>query len=88
MTMQNVFGRLTRKKKLWLMLSLATVSGLAAAWLSISYLRSQVRPVLAATTHRETVQVAVAARDMPIGTIVRSEDVRLVDWPSGDVPMG
>ena len=88
MTMQNVFGRLTRRKKLWLMLSLAGVSGLAAAWLSISYLRSQVRPVLAATTHRETVQVAVAARDMPIGTIVRSEDVRLVRWPSEDVPSG
>ena len=87
MKIGNVFGRLTRRKKLWLMLSLAGVSGLAAAWLSISYLRSQVRPVFAATPH-EAVKVAVAARDLPIGTILRSEDVRMVNWPSGDVPLG
>jgi pilus assembly protein CpaB len=88
MRLPNLFGRLTRRKKLWLMLLFAIVSGAAAAWLSIGYLRTQVRPVLAAEAPRHGTSVAVAARDLPIGTLVRGEDVRLMSWPSGDVPAG
>ena len=88
MRLQNVVGRLTRGKKLWLTLTLAGASGLAAAWLSLGFLRSQVRPVLAAPVPHADTRVAVAARDLAIGSLVRGEDVRLVEWPSGEAPAG
>src|SRR5919106_6132917 len=88
MRIRDLFGRLSRRKRLWVTLSLAATSGLLAAWLSIGYLRSQVRPVLAATPARAEMTVAVAARDLPVGSYVRGEDVRLVAWPAGHVPAG
>ena len=76
-----------RRKRFWITLALAALCGLAAAWLSLDYIRSQVRPVLAATPS-STRKVAVAARSLPLGTVIRAEDVRLMSWPDGELPEG
>jgi pilus assembly protein CpaB len=68
------------------LLFLAIASGLAAAWLSLRYLRSQAEPLLNPTVVAG--RAVVAARDLPVGTIVTEQDVRLVEWPGNAVPAG
>ena len=68
------------------LLFLALASGLAAAWLSLGYLRRQAEPLLNPTVVAG--RAVVAARDLPVGTIVTEQDVRLVEWPGNAVPAG
>lgn len=76
-----------KKTRLLLVLALALTSGLLAWYLAQSQLQTQVRPLAAAET-RGKLRLAVAARDLPVGTMLRTEDVRLVDWHSDVLPPG
>lgn len=68
------------------LLFLALASGVAAAWLSLNYLRREARPLLnpAAAAGKGV----VAAKDLPVGAILTEQDVRVVDWPGNAVPAG
>jgi pilus assembly protein CpaB len=70
-----------------MMVGLALLAGLIAAYLSLDFLSSQGGPVLP-TVARTTTPVAVAVTDLPLGSKIRSEDVTLIDWPSERVPAG
>lgn len=76
-----------KQRRLLIMLGLALVTGLMAGYLALSFLRRQAaRPLAAATA--PSGKIAVAAKDLPLGTILKEEDVRLIDWPSGALPAG
>lgn len=75
-----------KQRRLWLILSLALVSGGAAAYLALAYLRDRTPRLMAAETPH--VQVAVAARDLPLGTVLAPADVRMIDWLGDAVPPG
>lgn len=68
------------------LLFLALAAGVAAAWLSLGYLRRETRPLLnpAATVGKGV----VAAKDLPVGAVLTEQDVRVVDWPGNAVPAG
>lgn len=67
-------------------LFLALAAGVAAAWLSLSYLRRESRPILNPTS--VVGKAVVAAKDLPVGAILTEQDVRVVDWPGDAVPAG
>lgn len=75
-----------RQRRLWLILVLALVSGGSAAYIALAYLRDRTPRLMAAEAPRS--QVAVAARDLPLGTILRPEDVRMIGWMGDAVPPG
>jgi len=75
-----------RGKRLWIVLALALVSGGAAGYLALTYMRQPADTIEAAPV--STTEVAVAARDLPVGTVIGEEDVRLIDWPSEVLPEG
>jgi pilus assembly protein CpaB len=65
---------------------LAVISGGSAAYFALAYLQQRTPRLIAAEAPRQ--QVAVAARDLPLGTLLRAEDVRLIDWRGDAVPQG
>ncbi|HEX7119424.1 MAG TPA: Flp pilus assembly protein CpaB [Longimicrobiales bacterium] len=75
-----------RQRRFWLVMVMALVSGGLAAYLSFRYLSQ--RPAGSGPAEPASLQAAVAVRDLPLGTILKREDVRLVDWPAGAVPAG
>jgi pilus assembly protein CpaB len=76
-----------RKNRLILVLLLAVVTGGLAGWLALSQLSRQA--VASPTPDRSgRVRLAVAARDLPLGSLLRTEDVRLIDWPGDVLPLG
>jgi pilus assembly protein CpaB len=75
-----------RQKRLLLVLALALVSGVVAGLAALSYLRQQSRPLMAAETPKG--KMVVAAKDLPLGTVLKPEDIRLIDWPGGALPAG
>jgi pilus assembly protein CpaB len=68
------------------LLFLALASGVAAAWLSLNYLRREARPLLNQTTAAG--KAVVAAKDLPVGAVITEQDVRVIDWPGNAVPAG
>ncbi|MBW3629643.1 MAG: Flp pilus assembly protein CpaB [Gemmatimonadetes bacterium] len=62
-----------------LILSLAAICGLLAALMAKRYLQTQIAMVPSAQS--ATSLVAVAARDLPGGSVLKAEDVKLVAWP-------
>ena len=74
------------KRNPLLILTLAVACGGMAAYLTQRALREQVasKPLFAA----EGAKVAVAARDLDVGSVLREEDVKVVDWPAGARPAG
>jgi pilus assembly protein CpaB len=76
-----------KNKRLILVLALALSSGALAWYLTKSQLQTEVRPLAAAETRGRS-RMAVAARDLPVGAVLRTEDIRLVDWFSDVVPAG
>src|SRR5882672_8657281 len=58
----------------------------SAAYLALAYLRDRTPRLMAAEAPRS--QVAVAARDLPLGTIVQTADLRMIDWRGDAVPEG
>lgn len=75
------------RNRIGMVLLLALVSGGLAAYLAYTVLRNPANPV-AERDPEATVEVAVAARDMGVGTILTPEDTRMVRWPASAVPPG
>jgi pilus assembly protein CpaB len=76
-----------RSRRLFIVMALALLSGLAAAWLALNYLRQpEAGPLPSAAP--TTGEVVVAARDLTLGTVLTAEDVKVVEWPSRAVPEG
>jgi pilus assembly protein CpaB len=71
---------------LFIVMALALLSGLAAAWLALNYLRQPENPIR--TVEPTATEVVVAARDLSLGTILTAEDVKLASWPGGLLPEG
>jgi pilus assembly protein CpaB len=76
-----------KQRRLLIVLLLALVCGVGAAYLSITYLGQSATP-LTTTPAGATNQLAVAARDMPLGAVLRAEDVRMIPWSGGALPAG
>jgi pilus assembly protein CpaB len=77
---------MARRSRPFILLALAVVSGGAAAYLAMQYIRQQATPLMAATPR--IAQVVVAAHDMPLGSIIGDRDVKTVDWAGGALPPG
>lgn len=77
---------MARRTRPVLLLLLALVSGGVAALVALRYLRQQTAPLMA--TERPKARVVVAARPLPVGSIVGEQDVKLVDWSGGVTPAG
>jgi pilus assembly protein CpaB len=75
-----------KQRRLWVVLLLALVSGGAAAYLALAYLRDRTPRLMAAEASH--MQVAVAARDLPLGAVLGPTDVRMIDWMGEAVPPG
>ena len=75
-----------RNLRPWIMLLLALVSGGLAGYLALQYLRQQASPLMAAEPRSG--QVALATRDLAVGTVLTPQDVKLVEWPGSSVPAG
>ncbi len=76
-----------RSRRLFIVLALALISGLAAAWLALNYLRRPTgSPIV--TSSKTYTEVVVAARDLSLGTVLTAQDVKVVDWPGEAVPEG
>jgi len=75
-----------RSRRLFIVMALALLSGLAAAWLALNYLRQPESPIR--TVETSETEVVVAARDLSLGTVLTAEDVKLVGWPGGLLPEG
>jgi len=61
---------------------------IAAAWVSAALLSWFVWAKTVAPQEEKKVRVVVAARDMPLGTLLRQSDLRQVNYPQRDVPKG
>ena len=77
---------MARRSRPFILLALAVVSGAAAAYLAMQYIRQQATPLMAATP--KTAQVVVAAHAMPLGAILGERDVKTVEWAGGALPPG
>lgn len=75
------------RRQAQLLLILALSAGGLAALLATQMLRAPAPPS-GDDGRPATVSVAVADRDMNVGTLLGADDVRLVDWPAGNVPVG
>jgi pilus assembly protein CpaB len=75
---------MSQRRNTWLVLGLALVCGAAAAALAVNYLLT-LPPRLVQAPSR---QIAVAAKELPIGALVSAEDVRMVRWPEEALPAG
>ncbi len=73
-------------KRLWVVLGMALASGGGAAYLAAGYLEPA--PASAAGPEPRGDRVAVAARDLPAGSVLSPADVRLVAWPADALPAG
>jgi len=59
-----------------------------AAWVSAFLLTWFVYAKAVAPQQEKMLKVAVATHDMPVGTLVRTSDIKLVNYPEKDVPKG
>lgn len=67
-------------------LGIALFCGLAAAYLTLGYVRGE--PVQIPVSELNPLQVVVAARDLPIGARLAPEDVRVMAWSGDSIPPG
>lgn len=77
---------MARRSRPFILLALAVISGGAAAYLAMQYIRQQATPLMAATP--KNAQVVVAAHAMPLGAILGERDVKSVEWAGGALPPG
>lgn len=77
-----------RGRRALIVMALAIVSGGIAGYSALRFLQQRPTRLVAAEPVRSARPVVVAARDLPLGSVVREDDVRLVDWPSHAVPQG
>jgi len=59
-----------------------------AAWVSAFLLTWFVYAKAVAPQQEKMLKVVVATHDMPVGTLVRTSDIKLVNYPERDVPKG
>lgn len=76
-----------RRSRTILVLALALICGLLAAYLVVRLLEQQATPLLASEPPAAE-QVVVAARNLPIGAYIGEQDVKVVAWPGREVPVG
>lgn len=72
--------------RLMLTFAAAIVTGAIAAFIGLTVLRDT--GPTPARAEEAVVPVAVAARDMDVGTVLGADDIRMVSWPRGLVPEG
>lgn len=77
-----------RKRRKWIALVLALVSGGAAGYLALNYLDKPITGTATATAAGDATRVVVAARDLDVGAVLGPADVKLVDWPARALPPG
>jgi pilus assembly protein CpaB len=75
-----------KQRRFVLILLLALVFGGLAGLLALRFLSEQARPLMATEAPRGRMVVAVA--DLPLGRVLRAEDVRTIDWHSSALPEG
>src|SRR3954468_5378674 len=68
----------------WLMLAVALASGGLAALLALRYLRQQAQPLAQPVRSR----MVVAARPLPVGTLVQEQHLKTIEWSGGALPLG
>jgi pilus assembly protein CpaB len=76
-----------KKKRMLIVLLLAVLTGGLAGYLALQ----QMTTTVMAGPAREApsrIRLAVAARDLAQGAILRTEDVKLLDWPGEVLPVG
>jgi pilus assembly protein CpaB len=66
------------------MLAVALASGGLAALLALRYLRQQAQPLARPISSR----MVVAARPLPIGTVVQEQHLKTIEWSGGALPLG
>lgn len=74
------------KRRLWIVLAVAALLGLAAAFISADYVRNSRAPMLPVSSAK--LKAVVAVKDLPVGTVIKAEDVRQIDWPGDLLPAG
>jgi pilus assembly protein CpaB len=76
-----------KRNRLLIVLLLALVTGGLAGYLALGQMQQQ---AVASSTPEQKgrVRLAVAVRDLPVGAILRTEDIRLLDWPGDMLPLG
>ncbi len=67
------------------MLAVALASGGLAALLAMRYLRQQAVPVIAAPKKGD---IVIAARPLPLGTVLADGDVKTIEWTGSALPVG
>jgi pilus assembly protein CpaB len=75
-----------RKRRKWLALVLALASGGAAGYIALNTMQRPLaaRPAITGPTSK----VVVAARDLPVGTVLATSDLKVVAWPASTMPRG
>lgn len=75
------------RRKLFVALAVAGITGLAASLLTFNYLK---RPIAAVTASEPASSGAlvVAAGPVPLGTYLTEQHVKTVAWPAGSLPDG
>ena len=76
------------RRKAVLFLVLALVLGGLAAFLALQVLRPELADPQPTRAEVSTVDVVLAARDLPTGTVVGQGDIRTVPWPGDAIPAG
>jgi len=76
------------RNRVGVILFLALVSGLMAAYLAFRFLRQPTVTNVVQASEAPTLTVMVAARDLPFGHILQQQDVKPVEWPAGATPQG
>ncbi len=76
------------RNRVGVILGLALVSGLLAAYLALRFLRQSNTASPTQTVETQGVTVLVAARDLEGGYLLQLGDVRAIQWPAGNVPEG
>ena len=76
------------RRKAVLFLVLALVLGGLAAFLALQVLRPELAEPGPTRAEGSTVDVVLAARDLPTGTVVGQSDIRTIPWPGDALPSG
>src|SRR6266567_2504280 len=61
---------------------------IGGAWISAGLLSWFLYAKTVAPQQLKTVRVVVASRDMPLGSLLRTGDLRMVNYPERDIPKG
>lgn len=75
-----------KKRPFTVVLALALLCGGLAGFLALRVLGNRAAPILANET--PSGELVVAATDLPLGSLLRAEDVKVIDWHSATLPAG